>query len=83
MPDVDIQQLPTTTRKTPFIHPGYRMSGGTKWFTGWVLWHTNPCKLFSAKISLYKYVLVCWLGFLWHINPCRLFNAKPSLYIYI
>ena len=30
---VDIQQLPTATCESPFIHPGYRMSGGTSHVT--------------------------------------------------
>ena len=32
-PDVDIQKLPTATRESPFIHLGYRMSGGTSHVT--------------------------------------------------
>ena len=31
------------------------------WF-GWVLWHTNHCRLFNAKSSLYLYIKYIWFG---------------------
>ena len=36
------------------------------WF-GWVLWHTNYCRLFNAKSSRYMYIKMydlVWLGFM-------------------
>ena len=47
--------------KTAFDKNIFPSSTEKDWF-GWVLWHTNHCGLFNAKLSPYIYIKYLWFG---------------------
>ena len=54
------------------------------WF-GWLLWHINHCRLFTAKSSLYLYIKYIGCGLVGFYGLSTIVgNLMPNpLYIYI